>query len=139
MRSAGYEAQQATEKAMKGLLAAHDDHSRFRHDLSTMWDYTLTTLWRSDQDGQRGQQAVRELLEHVTFPNSDKPGETLNWLTAYAEGYRYEIVPKKRNQEERKDLQHFVNRAVAALREEALCQRGATQEDLFPQGKPWER
>ena len=139
MKSAGYEAQQATEKAMKGLLAAHDDHSRFRHDLSSMWDYIDTTLWRNYEDGQRSNQAVRDLLKHVTFPNSDKPRETLNWLTAYAEGYRYEIIPKERNREERKDLQYFVNRAVAALREEALYRRGATQEDLFPQGKPWER
>ena len=67
------------------------------------------------------------------------PVQLFNWLTAYAEGYRYEIVPKKRNQEERKNLQYFVNRAVAALREEALYQRGATQKDLFPQGKPWGR
>ena len=139
MRSAGHEAQQATENAMKGLLAAHDDHSRFRHDLSTMWDYTLTTLWRTGEAGQTGKQAVRDFLEHVTFPNSDKPGETLNWLTAYAEGYRYEIIPKERNREERKDLQYFVNRAVAALREEALYRRGTTQEDLFPQGKPWDK
>ena len=66
MRSAGYEAQQATEKAMKDVLAAHDDHSRFRHDLSTMWDYTLTNLWRNNEDGQSGKQAVNREVSACT-------------------------------------------------------------------------
>ena len=66
MKAAGCEAQQATEKAMKGVLAAHDDHSRFRHDLSSMWDYTLANLWRNNEDGQSGKQAVNREVPACT-------------------------------------------------------------------------
>ena len=140
IKATGYAAQQAVEHAMKGVLTAHNDDSRFRHDLSRMWDHVDThPPWRVDDQGQRGRDAVRELLEYVTYPNQDKPGEIFNWLTAYAEGYRYEIVPRERSRNERKTLQSMVNEAVAALQDEALHQSGAVPENLFPNGKPWEK
>ena len=83
MKTAANEAQQAVEHAMKGVLTAHNDDSRFRHDLSITWAHIDANIaWRTDEEGQRGKQAVRELLEHVTFPNTARPGQILNWLTA---------------------------------------------------------
>ena len=135
----GYEAQQAVEHAMKGVLEAHGDQGRFRHDISRMWDYIEDNIpWRDDLEGAQGKQAIRELIDHVTFQDSIS-GQTFNWLTAFAEGYRYEIVPRDRTWDERKELQLLVNRAVAALEDEALHRRGAVRENLFPNVKPWER
>ena len=124
---------------MKGLLEAHDDQGRFRHDISRMWDYIDTNIqWSNDQEGLQSKQTVRELIDHITFQDSTS-GENLNWLTAFAEGYRYEIVPRERTWEERKELQYLVKRAVTALADQALHRRGAVRENLFPNGKPWER
>ena len=139
LKTLGYEAQQAVEHAMKGLLAAHNDQGRFRHDLSRMWEYIDQHLpWTNEPDAIRGKVAIGELIDHVTsqHPNSS---QQFNWLTAFAEEYRYEVPPRERTSDERKDLQYLVNNAVTALQEEALRRRGTTQEDLFPQGKPWER
>ena len=139
LKALGYEAQQAVEHAMKGLLAAHDDQSRFRHDLSSMWDYIDRNLpWTSDQEAQESKPAVRQLMDYVTFQEHPS-GPTLNWLTTFAEGYRYEIVPRERTWDERKELQYLVNRAVKAVQDEALSRTGAAQSDLFPGGRPWER
>ena len=139
LKALGYEAQQAVEHALKGLLAANQDESRFQHDLSSMWNYIDQELpWRNDPESQAGKNAVQELMNHVTVRDSSR-GETHNWLTTFATGYRYEIIPKDRDQEERKDLQYLVNRAVTAIQHETLHTRGATREDLFPDGKPWEK
>ena len=133
MKTICNEAQQAVEHPMKGLLTAYNDDSRFRHDLSRTWAHIDANLaWRPDEEGQRGKQAVRDLLEHITFPNTARPGQILNWLTAYAEGDRYEGRP----QDEGKELQYLINEAVAALQDEALHQRAAVRENLFPNGKP---
>ena len=139
LKALGHEARQAVEHAMKGLLTAHDDPSRFRHDLSSMWNHIDQNLpWASGQDAHNGKLAVGELMDHVTFQENPS-GPTLNRLTTFAEGYRYEIVPREGTREERKDLQYLVNRAVKALLDESLRQRGAAPSDLFPNGRPWER
>ena len=139
LRSLGYEAQQAVEHAIKGLLATHDDHSRFRHDLTSMWSHIDQNLtWTNNLEAYEEKMDVRELMDYVSFQENPS-GPILNWLTAFAEGYRYEIVPGERTWEERKDLQHLVNRAVKAIQNEALRQRGAAASDLFPDGKPRER
>ena len=124
---------------MKGLLAAQKDQSRFQHDLSSMWDHIDQNLpWRDDPESQNGKRAVQDLMDHVTFQDTST-GEPQNWLTTFATGYRYEIVPRDRNQDERKNLQYLINRAVAALQDETLHTQGAAREDLFPNGKPWEK
>ena len=139
LKNLGYEAQQAVEHAMKGLLEANNDKGRFRHDLSKMWDHIDANIqWTNDREGLQGKQAVQELIDHITSQDSVS-GEKLNWLTAFAEEYRYEVVPRERDWEERKDLQYLVNRAVTALEDQALHRRGAVRDNLFPNGKPWEK
>ena len=135
LKALGYQAQQALENAIKGILAAHDDQSRFLRDLSAMWDYIDRNLpWTNNQEAQEGKRAVRKLMDYVTFQEHPS-GQTLNWLTTFDEGYRHEIVPRNRTWEERKELQYPVNRAVTALQDEALRQRGSGAERPLPRWK----
>ena len=84
--SPAFEAQQALERAFKGLLTATNDGARFRRDAALMWRHTESTRPVADRNGAK---AMEDLLSATAEP--DGQGCT---LTRFSEAYRRgDIVP----------------------------------------------
>ena len=121
----GFQAQQALERAFKGLLTASNDDARFRRDAALMWRYTEGTQPVGDRDGAK---AMEELLSATAEP--DRPGCR---LTALSEAYRRgDLIPDVSDSELEATKRHLVP-AVNALITEALARCGATKKELRPE------
>ena len=117
-----FEAQQALERAFKGLLTATNDGARFRRDAALMWRHTESTRPVADRNGAK---AMEDLLSATAEP--DGQGCTLN---RFSEAYRRgDIVPDPTDAERGTIGRHLVP-AVNTLIAEALARSGATREDI---------
>ena len=82
-----FEAQQALERAFKGLLTAGNEWTRFRRDAALMWRHTESTRPVADRNGAK---AMEELLSTTVEPS----GQGCR-LTAFSEAFRRgELMPE---------------------------------------------
>ena len=117
-----FEAQQALERAFKGLLTAGNDDARFRRDAALMWRRAEGTRPIADRNGAR---AMEELLSATSEPD----GQGCR-LTAFSEAFRRgDIMPELSGPEGEAVGRHLAP-AVNALITEALARSGGTWEDI---------
>ena len=108
-----FEAQQALERAFKGLLTATNDGARFQRDAALMWRHTESTRPVADRNGAK---AMEDLLSATADP--DGQGCT---LTRFSEAYRRgDIVPDPTDAERGAIGRHLVP-AVNTLIAESLA------------------
>ncbi len=140
----GFTAQQAVENALKGWLSTFNDPSRFRHDLNAIWAYLEKIQDWSQPDLDQLHQSLTNLFAHTRYNNPQPPGGQKNWLADYADIYRYDANPRTANpgkmtQPEKRELQQLVNHAIQNLTQRIHQTGGATDTDIFTDGKrPWE-
>ena len=115
-------AQQALERAFKGLLTAGNDEARFRRDAALMWRYIESTRPVADRDGAR---TMEELLRATTGP--DGQGCRLTELSEASR--RGDLMPELSEPEHEAVGRHLVP-AVNVLITEALARSGGTREDI---------
>ena len=64
----GEEAEMALENAMKGMLSAHDEWGRYRHDIPRAWrKINEVESWETPEE-EEVRKSVQDLMEHTTFP-----------------------------------------------------------------------
>lgn len=135
----GFSAQQAVENALRGLLSAHNDPTTFRHGLDGIWEYYVNTYHDPDDpETKELYQSATELMEHTRYPDPASPTGYGNWLTRYAADYRYNIAPRPMARSEKVELQALVNDAANRLVARIHQLSGTTEDDVFPDGAPWE-
>ena len=135
----GFSAQQGVENALRGLLSAYNDPAIFRHDLNRIWErYVARYHDGTDPEDAALYRAVQDLLNHTTYPDSDSATGYSNWLTRYATEYRYNRAPRPMDRSEKLELQALVNNAMNRLTEKTYQLSGASEDDVFQDGKPWE-
>ncbi len=135
----GFSAQQGVENALRGILSAYNDPAIFRHDLNRIWNHYVEHYHdETDPDDVALRRAVQELLNHTTYPDSDSSAGYSNWLTSYANEYRYNRAPRPMGHADKLELQALVNNAVNRLTEKTHQIGGTSELDVFPDGKPWE-
>ena len=136
----GMAAQQAVENALKGVLSCLNAATGYTHN--------LLDTWRDLQDLAQFRQLAPEqllvagesLFEYLKYPDPDRPGEYLDWLTKYAAHYRYSRPSYTMSQTDRLELQSLVNSFVESLLAHTYRLSGATDRDVYPDGlRPWER
>ena len=135
----GFSAQQQVENALRGLLSAHNDPTTFRHGLNGIWEYYVGTYYDPNNPATRRlYESVAQLLNHTTYEDPDSPTGYGNWLVKYAADYRYNIAPRPMDRSEKATLQTMVNDATDRLVERIHELSGTTEDDVFPDGAPWE-
>ena len=82
----GFHAQQAVENAIKAWLSAADLEYRSVYDLREVANQILADPAEANTLAAA---QLRLLIDYTSFPNPNRPGEQLNWLTLYAVDYRY--------------------------------------------------
>ena len=138
-KTLGFAAQQTVENVLRGLLSAHNDPEMFRHDLNRIWNHYVDHHHDpSDPDTVQLHESVTELLDHTTYENPSSSTGYGNWLSDYASEYRYNKTPRAMNQDEKITLQELVNDAVGQLTDRIHSLSETSEDDLFPNGKPWE-
>ena len=117
-----FEAQQALERAFKGLLTAGNDDARFRRDAALMWRHFESARPVANLNGAR---AMEQLLSATAEPD----GQGCR-LTAFSEAFRRgDLMPKLSEPEQQAVARHLAP-AVNALIAEALVRSGGTREDI---------
>ena len=117
-----FQAQQALERAFKGLLTAGNDDARFRRDAALMWRHMESAQPVADRQGAR---EMEELLSGTAEP--DGPGCR---LTAFSEAFRRgDLMPELSGPEQEAVGRHLAP-AVNMLITEALARSGGTREDI---------
>ena len=135
----GFSAQQQVENALRGLLSAHNDPTTFRHGLHGIWEYYVDTYYDPNNPATRElYESVIRLLDHTAYEDPDSPTGYGNWLVKYAADYRYNIALKPMDRSEKAALQTMVNDAINRLVERIHELSGTTEDDVFPDGAPWE-
>lgn len=135
----GFSAQQQVENALRGLLSAHNDPTMLRHGLGGIWEYYVDTYYDPDNPETRElYESVVRLLDHTTYEDSDSPTGYGNWLVKYAADYRYNIAPRAMDRSEKAALQAIVNGATNQLVKRIHELSGTNEDDVFPDGAPWE-
>ena len=135
----GFSAQQQVENALRGLLSAHNDATTFRHGLVGIWEYYLDTYHDPNApETQELYESVTRLLDHTTYENPESPTGYGNRLVKYAADYRYNIAPRPMARSEKLELQNMVNAAANQLVARIHRLSGTTEDDVFPDGAPWE-
>ena len=79
------------------------------------------------------------MLDHTTYENPESPTGHSNWLVKYATDYRYNIAPRPMDRSEKIELQIMLNDATDRLVQRIHDLSGTTDDDIFPDGAPWER
>ena len=117
-----YQAQQALERAFKGLLTAGNDDARFRRDAALMWWYMEGARPVTDRPGAR---EMEELLSGTAEPD----GQGCR-LTAFSEAFRRgDLMPELSGPEQEAVGRHLAP-AVNMLIAEALTRSGGIREDI---------
>ena len=139
-RLLGMSAQQSVENALKGWLSTHQDEGRYGHNLNGAWRKINELEDWSDPDMEDLRRSVQELIDFTTYPDPSRedPSRTSNWLTQYAAVYRYGRSNHTMNREEQEELRTLVDRAVEGIVELIHDRSGTDDEDVYPDGKPWE-
>ena len=134
-----FAAKQTVENVLQGLLSAHNDPEMFRHNLNRIWNHYVDHHHDpSDPDTVQLHESVTELLDHTTYENPSSSTGYSNWLSDYASEYRYNKTPRAMNQDEKITLQELINNAVGQLTDRIHSLSETSEDDLFPNGKPWE-
>ena len=135
----GFEAQQAVENGLKGILSAHNEAASYDHNLKRCWvnvvrlEAANPTAVLLMQDGQR-------LFDYVDHPNPERPEGPQDWLTMYATQYRYQEPEVLWSRAEMLELFSLVRSFVERLVEHICHLSGTTASDVYPDGlRPWER
>ena len=135
----GFSAQQSVENALRGLLSAHNDPTTFRHGLQGIWDHYVENYHDPNDPGTEPlSRAVADLLGHTTYEDPESATGYSNWLTRYASEYRYNIAPRPMDRSEKVALQELVNNATAHLVGRVHELSGTSEDDIFPDGVPWQ-
>ena len=121
-----FQAQQALERAFKGLLTAGNDDARFRRDAALMWQYMESTRPVADRSGAR---AMEELLSGTAEPD----GQACR-LTEFSEAFRRGDLMPRLTGPEREAVGRHLAAAVNMLIAEALTRPGGTREDIRQEG-----
>ena len=136
----GFTAQQTVENGLKSLLSLHQATAEFRHDLKGIWNHYLNRHHDpSREDHWEIREAVDELMEHTSYENPQRPGENESWLTLYAAVYRYGQETRRMPEWERQELLTRVKEAFTKVMDHVSRESGTDEEDIFPDGKPWDR
>jgi HEPN domain-containing protein len=135
--STGLKAQQAVENGIKAMLSANNCGERITHSLGDTWNEYLRSY--HDPRDTSLKESVEELLRYTTAENPDTPRQTINWLELYAVKYKYRGAPVRMAMWEWEELRVRVNEAVSGMIAKAHEISGTNDDDLFPEGKPWER
>jgi HEPN domain-containing protein len=135
----GFTAQQTMENGLKSLLSLHQDTAEFRHNLQGIWNHYLARHHDpSREDHQEIREVVDELMDHTSYENPQKPGERDSWLTMYAAVYRYGQETRRMPEWERQELLLRVREVFTRVMGHVSQESGTGEEDIFPDGKPWE-
>ena len=136
----GFTAQQTVENGLKSLLSLHQDTVEFRHDVKPIWNHYLNHHHDlSREDHQEIREVVDELMEHTSYDNPQRPGDKESWLTLYAAVYRYDQETRRMPERERQELLTRVRDTFTTVMNHVSRESGTGEEDIFPDGKPWER
>ena len=136
----GFTAQQTVENTLKSLLSLHQDTVEFRHNLKGIWNHYLDHHHdQSREDHRNIQEVVDDLMEHTSFEHPQNPGVKESWLTLYAAVYRYGQETRRMPEWERQELLVRVKDTFTTVMDHVSHQSGTGEEDIFPDGKPWDR
>ena len=133
----GFKAHQSVENGLRAVLSVRQCPRDFRHDLIGIWNHYQQN--HHDPQDTALKNAMDELLDYTSVRDPNQPGQTTNWLTSYAAKYRYSNAPRRIAPWEWNELRYRVNDAVEELISAAHRMSGTSDEDLFQDGKPWER
>ena len=134
-----FEAQQAVENALKGILSAYNERVTYTHDLKNCWS-GVVRLESGNPAAAESLQHGRELFDYVDCPNPARPDGPQDWLTLYAVRYRYTEPDEYMSRAEKLELYHLIKPFVEVLVEYAYRLSGTTEQDVYPDGlRPWER
>lgn len=123
----GFHAQQAVENAIKAWLSAAGLEYRAVHDLREVADRILLDPTES---GTLAAAQLRLLIDYTSFPNPDRPGERLNWLTRYAVNYRYSGTAFRMDDIDRDRFRAEINLAVGTFINRAYELTGTSEADV---------
>ncbi len=123
----GFHAQQAVENAIKAWLSAAGLEYRSVHDLREVADQILRD---PTEAGTLAAAQLRLLIDYTSFPNPDRPGERLNWLTLYAVNYRYSGTAFRMDDVDRHRFLAEINLAVGTFINRAYELTGTSEPDL---------
>lgn len=136
----GFTAQQTVENGLKSLLSLHQDTAEFRHDLQGIWNHYLTHHHDPRREDHREiGEVVEELMDHTSYENPQKPGGKDSWLTLYAAAYSYGQETRRMPEWERQEMLLRVREAFTMVMDHVNQESGTSEDDIFPDGKPWER
>ena len=135
----GFAAQQAVENGLKGWLSTFNDPSRFGHDLNSLWYHLERTQDWSQPGLEQLHESLTSLFRYTRYDNPEHRSGRGNWLSDYADVYRYDMNPRPMTQEEKRELQQLVNNSIELLTERIHRVSGTGDSDIFTEGKrPWE-
>ena len=123
----GFHAQQAVENAIKAWLSAADLEYRSVHDLREAANQILADP--AEANALAAAQ-LRLLIDYTSFPNPNRPGEQLNWLTLYAVGYRYSGTSFRMDDIDKDRFRREIDLAVGTFINRAYELTGTDESDL---------
>ena len=136
----GFTAQQTVENGLKSLLSLHQDTAEFRHDLQRIWNHYLIHHHDPLREGHREiREVAEELMDHTSYESPQKPGGKDSWLTLCAAVYRYGQKTRRMPEWERQEMLVRVREAFTTVMDHVSQESGTSEDDIFPDGKPWER
>ena len=122
----GMAAQQAVENALKGVLSCLNAATGYSHKLLENWQELQDLAQFRQQAPEELLTAGQALFEYLKYPDPQRPGEYLDWLTEYAAHYRYFRASYAMSQTDRLELQNLVNSFVESLLAHIYRLSGAT-------------
>jgi predicted nucleotidyltransferase len=128
----GFHAQQAVENAIKAWLSAADLEYRSVHDLREVANQILADPAEANTLVAA---QLRLLIDYTSFPNPNRPGEQLNWLTLYAVDYRYSGTSFRMDDIDMDDIdkdrfRREIDLAVGTFINRAYALTGTDESDL---------
>lgn len=123
----GYYAQQAIENGLKAWISAAGLTYRRVHDIEELTSRLLT---HPTEGGTAAAAQLRGLLAATRYEELPEPAQAANWLTKYAEIYRYTARVFVMDAAEKEQFRRMVNETVAAAAARAYQLTGTGPEDL---------
>ena len=127
----GYYAQQAIENVLKAWISAAGLTYRRVHDIEELTSNLLTHPTESETPAA---EQLRRLLSATRYEELPDPAQTANWLTKYAEIYRYLTGVFIMTKEEKEQFQRMVNETVTVATDRAHHLTGTGPADLEQPG-----
>jgi predicted nucleotidyltransferase len=123
----GFHAQQAVENAIKAWLSAADLEYRSVHDLREVANQILADPAEANTLAAA---QLRLLIDYTSFPNPNRPGEQLNWLTLYAVDYRYSGTSFRMDDIDKDRFRREIDLAIGTFINRAYALTGTDESDL---------